>query len=75
MPTDIMPESRMDPTSRGDMEQYLVRCWYERHRETWWERRRRRAECADNFIFDLMAEVARVGALSDHDLWTENGGD
>lgn len=62
------PESRMDPTARGDMEAQLVRNWYERHRETWLERRRRRAECADDFIMDLMAYVSRVQSLSDQDL-------
>jgi hypothetical protein len=49
-----------DPTAIGDAVADEVRIWYEANRETWWERRRRRGDVADNFILGLINEVHRV---------------
>lgn len=62
----------MEPTARGDQVAADVRKWYERHRETWWERcrgnpRGRRWEwAADEFMLRLV-DVA-VAATAGHDV-------
>lgn len=56
-----------DPTARGDEIAALVRDYYERNRESWWDRHRpgadRRGIHADNFMLGLVAEVERVISL------------
>lgn len=77
MRTDIMPESRMDPTARGDMEAELMRGWYERNRESWWERRRPNGDLrgghADGFAMSMLAEAGRIANLSDEAICNECG--
>jgi hypothetical protein len=55
-----------DPTSRGDGVASEVRKWYERHRESWWDRHRflpwysspdRSGEHADEFMLRLISVV------------------
>lgn len=79
MATIIEPESRMDPTSRGDLEAVLMRRWYERNRESWWERRRPNGDLrgghADNFAIEMLGEAGRIGGLSDDQLCKEYGGE
>lgn len=50
----------MDPTARGDCIADDVRHWYEANRETWWQRRKRRGDVADEFMLGLINEVRRV---------------
>lgn len=66
MPDDL---SQIDPTSRGDIIAERVRSWYERNRETWWERNNpgiwgsapdRAGVHADNFILELISAVNRA---------------
>ena len=56
----------LDPTTRGDCVAEAVRSWYERNRETWWQRHRpgiwgsapdRAGVHADNFILRLISAV------------------
>jgi hypothetical protein len=63
-----------DPTSRGDEIADYVRTWYERNRETWWDRHKpgitgaapdRSGVHADEFILRFLGEVARVNAEAD----------
>jgi hypothetical protein len=68
----------MDPTSRGDMEAAIIREWYERNRETWWNRiwpfgagPDRTGLHADEFMLRFIGEVHRVRALADVDLYLE----
>ena len=67
----------MDQTARGDMEADLMRYWYERNRETWWDRHRPNADRkgihADEFILGLMNEARRIVELSDDKLCNERG--
>jgi hypothetical protein len=56
-----------EPTADGDAVADYVRQWYERNRESWWDRCRLsrnqqllNAGCADSFILSLISEVARV---------------
>lgn len=49
-----------DPTANGDADAGYLRVWYEAHREGYWEHRRRREECADEFMLALMSEVQRI---------------
>ncbi len=57
-----------DPTAAGDVMAKYVRIWYEKHRESWWNRHRPQifsfrdnsGVVADNFILSLIAEVIRV---------------
>lgn len=62
----------IDPTSRGDMEAGLLRQWYEKNRQGWWERRqdqgRRRMGCADEFMLAFKAECERILRLSDAEI-------
>ena len=65
----------MDPTSAGDMRADLMRRWYERNRETWWDRHRpgadRRGYHADEWMLGMMNEAYRIGNLSDAQLCAE----
>ncbi len=69
----------MDPTSRGDIIASVVRDWYERNRETWWDRHcgsswpvgpgtDRSGAHADEFMLRFIGEVRRVSSLSDMEL-------
>ncbi|WFT94325.1 hypothetical protein QA633_39635 [Bradyrhizobium barranii] len=67
----------MDATSRGDLEADLVRRWYEKNRESWWDRNKpgiigadpdRDGSHADEFMLRFIGEVRRVGRLSDQEL-------
>lgn len=49
-----------EPTSDGDAVADYVRQWYERNRETWWDRYWRRGDNADEFMLGLINEVTRV---------------
>lgn len=58
-----------DATSRGDEVASYVRYWYERNRETWWDRHKpgvvgaapdRSGAHSDDFVLRLVAEVGRV---------------
>lgn len=49
-----------DATANFDEAGRCLRAWYEAHRETWWDRRRRREECADEFMLGLINEVQRI---------------
>jgi hypothetical protein len=55
-----------EPTADGDAMAGYLREWYERNRESWWERRRRRRYPgniqADSFMIRLMMEVGRIEA-------------
>lgn len=60
-----------DPTARGDEIAGYVRVWYERHRETWWERswlnprgRLFNEGLADEFMLAFIGEVGRVTAAA-----------
>lgn len=61
-----------EPTADGDAVAYYLRDWYEKHRESWWDRNRfsknqalLRAGCADEFMLALINELARIeGARS-----------
>jgi hypothetical protein len=53
-------EFSTEPTAQADDIASYVRAWYEAHRETWWQRLRRREECADDFMLGLIEEVRRV---------------
>jgi hypothetical protein len=63
-----------EPTADGDNAAFYVRQWYEKHRETWWERRHwrgrwvREGALADNLILGLMAEIGRVEAERERQL-------
>lgn len=77
-----MPNSTMDPTSRGDMKADLMRRWYEANRESWWDRcslstnqQLLSAGCADDFALGIMNEAGRIASLSDAALSKEVGGD
>jgi hypothetical protein len=48
---------RIDPTTRGDTVASMVRAWYERNRETTWDRYWRRSDTADNFMIGLVNAV------------------
>ena len=70
----------MDPTSRGDMQADLLRRWYEKNRECWWERHKpgligagpdRSGRHADDFMLRLMGEAYRINKLSDVELSDE----
>lgn len=70
----------MGATSRGDLEAELVRRWYEKNRESWWDRNKpgiigagpdRAGTHADEFMLRFIGEVRRVGALSDKALYRE----
>lgn len=65
----------LDPTSAGDMRAALMRRWYERNRETWWDRHRpsadRKGTHADEWMLRLMGEGRRIVSLSDDDLAKE----
>ena len=61
--------SELDPTTRGDLVAETVRAWYEKNRETWWDRHRpgifgaapdRAGVHADNFILELIQAVHRT---------------
>jgi hypothetical protein len=43
-----------DPTARADRIAANMRAYYEQHRETWWQRFRRRGDTADNFMLGLL---------------------
>jgi hypothetical protein len=69
----------MDPTSRGDIVASVVRDWYERNRETWWDRHcgpgwpvgpgtDRSGAHADEFMLRLVNKVREIDALSDMEL-------
>jgi hypothetical protein len=67
----------MDPTSRGDMCAELMRRWYEKNRESWWDRHKpgiigagpdRSGVHADEFMLRLLGEAYRIGKLSDAEL-------
>lgn len=58
----------MDPTSRGDMNASLLRCYYERNRDGWWRRHfgmcwPNRSDVADELMLGLMQEARRIDAL------------
>ncbi|UQD96010.1 hypothetical protein [Bradyrhizobium japonicum] len=64
----------MDATSRGDLEADMVRRWYEKNRESWWDRTKpgiigagpdRDGAHADEFMLRFIGEVRRVGAVTD----------
>lgn len=65
----------IDPTSAGDMRADLMRRWYERNRETWWDRHRpsadRKGIHADEWMLGLMNEANRIYNLSDEQLYAE----
>lgn len=57
----------MDPTARGDEIADRVRSWYERNRETWFDRhwpfgtnRKQGSALADNFMLGLVEAVFRA---------------
>lgn len=67
----------MDPTARGDIIASVVRDWYERNRETWWQRHKpgimgvgpdRSGEHADEFMLRFIGKVGEISALSDMEL-------
>jgi hypothetical protein len=67
----------MDPTSRGDIIASVLRQWYERNRETWWDRHKpgimgagpdRAHVHADEFMLALINKVREIDALSDMEL-------
>lgn len=65
----------LDPTSRGDIIARVVRDWYERNRETWWDRHRfvapspdRDGTHADEFMLRFIGKVCEIEALSDLEL-------
>jgi hypothetical protein len=66
----------MDPTSAGDMRAELMRWWYEKNRETWWDRHRlsadRKGIHADEWMLGLMNEASRIDNLSDNELCKED---
>lgn len=47
-------EDNLDPTTRGDLIAEKMRDYYEAHRETWWQRRKRRVGLADNLMLGLL---------------------
>lgn len=56
-----------EPTADGDTVAGYVRTWYEKHRETWWDRfplsknqQLLSAGCADEFMLAFIGEVGRV---------------
>jgi hypothetical protein len=56
-----------EPTADFDAKGEYLRVWYEKHRETWWDRSRYsknqqllNAGCADEFILGLLNEVRRI---------------
>jgi hypothetical protein len=67
----------MDPTSRGDMQVDLLRRWYERNRETWWDRHRpgadRKGAHADDWMCGLWNEAGRIGNMTDKELYDAYG--
>ena len=69
----------MDPTSAGDMRADLMRRWYERNREGWFDRHRpsadRKGFHADEWMLGLMNEARRIDSLSDKELIKECNGD
>jgi hypothetical protein len=63
----------MDPTARGDLIASIVRAWYERNRESWWDRNKpigadRSGEHAGEFMLRFIAYVRKIDALSDTEL-------
>lgn len=67
----------LDPTSRGDIIANVIRAWYERNRESWWDRHKpgiydagpdRDGSHADEFMLRFIGEVQRISALSDMEL-------
>lgn len=70
--------TELEPTSRGDMIAELMRSWYEKNRESWWERHKpsapRKGEVADGFMYDLTREAVRIVNLDDERLCEEHGG-
>lgn len=67
--------NRIEPTARGDVCAELMRRWYERNRESWWDRVRpggdRRGGHADNFAMSMLGEASRIGNLTDDELLRE----
>lgn len=60
-----------EPTADGDIAAEYLRIWYERNRETWWDRNNwgiwgsapdRAGVHADNFMLRLMGEMGRINA-------------
>jgi hypothetical protein len=70
----------MEPTAHADMCAELMRRWYEKNRECWWERHKpgiigaspdRSGLHADEFMLRLMGEASRIEGLSDVELSSE----
>lgn len=65
----------LDDTHRGRLLAQLMRRWYEKNRETWWDRNRphmyRRVEATDDFMVALMREADSLQSLSDDALILE----
>ena len=58
-----------EPTADGDAAAEYLRVWYEKHRETWWERRKLVnknghwiSDRADNLMLGLINEVTRINS-------------
>ena len=56
--------NELDPTTRGDLISEKVRAWYERNRESWWDRHRPRADRrgihADEFMLEFINAVGQA---------------
>ena len=72
----IKDHDYLDPTAAGDMRAALLRQWYERNRESFWDRHgphaTRKGGSADNFMIGLAGEAMRIASLDHHRLRTES---
>jgi hypothetical protein len=61
MPLKESFEFTDEPTAMADEIAAYARSWYEKNRETWWQRRGKRWEIvADNFMLSFIDEVRRI---------------
>lgn len=52
-----------EPTADGDACAQYLRVWYEKHHESWWDRRKKRWEwAADNLMLGMINEIGRIQA-------------
>lgn len=49
-----------EPTSDGDAAASYLRTWYEAHRESWNEHRKKRWQITDNLMLGLINEMHRI---------------
>lgn len=75
--SDIGKQNRtgLEPTARGDMRAELMRRWYEKNRESAWDRIRpgapRKSMVADNFMIGMLDEAKNILGLDDEALTRE----